>query len=336
MKWTELEGEIMRGLTSARSAVAMALMLCTLVGSGETQQIAGVTAHGWPSGRTSSWQPYLAVDGSTNTHTWTTASGTWKTPNHLGLDFGRLVAVNRIRLWKDPLDGYHNRADPKNLVIQFTTESGPITARRWSNVRNLSNGFLGTELMRASAVNPNGTVDLDIHDSVTLNHGWASLVFDTVHASGVRISFSRTSTPFNHYKVHEFEAYRSPLAMISGSGAPRPGGTILLDLEATRDVGSAYQVGTSLGTGPIVIGNRVLNLGPDDLLFVSVLGYWPWVFSNYRGVIDNKGHAGAAIHIPNIAALMGQKIHTAFVTLSPTAPSGIKSISNTFSFPITK
>jgi len=49
-----------------------------------------------------------------------------------------------------------------------------------------------------------------------------------------------------------------------------------------------------------------------------------------------KGQAKAASNIPNITALIGQKIHSAFVTLDPQAPSGIKSISNLFSFTITK
>ena len=44
----------------------------------------------------------------------------------------------------------------------------------------------------------------------------------------------------------------------------------------------------------------------------------------------------AAIHIPNLPALIGVRLHSAFVTLGPSAPSGIRSISNTFSFTITK
>ena len=38
--------------------------------------------------------------------------------------------------------------------------------------------------------------------------------------------------------------------------------------------------------------------------------------------------------IPGIAALIGVRIHSAFVTSSPSAPSGIQSISNTFTFSI--
>ncbi|MBN2489733.1 MAG: hypothetical protein JXQ29_02665 [Planctomycetes bacterium] len=47
----------------------------------------------------------------------------------------------------------------------------------------------------------------------------------------------------------------------------------------------------------------------------------------YRGRIDRQGWSGAAIHVPPLAALVGLRIHTAFVTLSPLAPQGIQSIS---------
>ena len=51
-------------------------------------------------------------------------------------------------------------------------------------------------------------------------------------------------------------------------------------------------------------------------------------------MIGTNGLAKAAINIPNVPALKGVRIHTAFVTVSPSAPFGIKSISNTFSFTI--
>ena len=123
---------------------------------------------------------------------------------------------------------------------------------------------------------------------------------------------------------------------IVASGSPRPGSTITLTLTSSHDAGLTYQVGSSLGTGPIPIDQRSLGLSPDDLLVVSVGGLWPFIFAGYRGVLDAQGRAQASIHVPNIPVLVGQRIHSAFVTLSPTAPSGIQSISNTESFTITK
>jgi hypothetical protein len=120
------------------------------------------------------------------------------------------------------------------------------------------------------------------------------------------------------------------------SGSTRPGGAVSLALTATDAAGLAYQVGSSFGTGPIPIDKRKVDLSPDGLLAGSVGGWWPSVFAGYRGVIDSKGQALAAIHIPNVPALVGMHLHSAFVTLDPAAPSGIRSISNTESFVITK
>jgi hypothetical protein len=130
--------------------------------------------------------------------------------------------------------------------------------------------------------------------------------------------------------------FKVALATIRASGSTRPGGRVDLDLGAGQAAGLPYQVGTSLGTGPIPIDTRRLDLSPDNLLLVTVNGYWPWIFSTYRGVMDSLGQARAAILLPNIPALIGVRLHSAFVTLDPSALSGIRSISNTLSFSITK
>ena len=132
------------------------------------------------------------------------------------------------------------------------------------------------------------------------------------------------------------EAYVAKIASttLQGSGASGPGTTVTLTLTATDDVGLAYLVGSSLGPGPFPLGNRQVGLSPDDLLVVSVNGYWPGVFSGYQGLIGTNGQAKASINIPNIPALIGLRIYSAFMTLSPSEPLGIKSISETFSFTI--
>ena len=118
-------------------------------------------------------------------------------------------------------------------------------------------------------------------------------------------------------------------------GTGRIGSTMTLSLHASDSPGLSYQVGSSLGTGPIPIGNRQIALSADDLLVVTVGDLWPWFFSGYRGVLDAQGDAQASIHIPNVQALIGIPIHSAFVTLDPAAPWGIRSISDTESFMIT-
>jgi hypothetical protein len=124
--------------------------------------------------------------------------------------------------------------------------------------------------------------------------------------------------------------------MITGSGSPSVGGTVKLDLVAPADAGLPYQVGTSLGNGPIPIDTRFLNLSPDSLLVVTVNGYLPAVFQNYAGLLDTSGKGQATIHIPNLPPIIGVRLYSAFVTVKATAPSGLETISPTYDFTITK
>ncbi len=123
---------------------------------------------------------------------------------------------------------------------------------------------------------------------------------------------------------------------ITGSGTPNIGGTVNLILRAPGDGGLAYQVGTSFGTGPIPIGNRNLGLSLDALLDVTVNGYLPAIFQRYAGIMGASGQGFAVIAIPKAPALIGVRLHNAFLTLKSGEPFNIKSISNTFSFTITK
>ena len=122
---------------------------------------------------------------------------------------------------------------------------------------------------------------------------------------------------------------------IIASGKPNPGGMVTLDLSAPSDGGLPYQIGSSLGTGPIPIDTRQLDLSPDAIFMVSVNGFLPTVFKDYAGLLDAAGKGKGTINIPNIPALVGIKLHSAFVTIDASAPSNIKSISPTETVAIT-
>jgi len=154
--------------------------------------------------------------------------------------------------------------------------------------------------------------------------------------AGPDVNFNGWQNPIPGIGGGDAFVAKVPQSCVEGSGTARPGGTVSLSILATGSLGLPYQLGSSLGAGPIPFDNRKLGLSTDAILVVSVNDLWPSVFSSYRGVIDRKGQAKAAINIPNIVALIGVRLHTAFVTLDPSAPSGIKSISNTFSFSVTK
>lgn len=118
-------------------------------------------------------------------------------------------------------------------------------------------------------------------------------------------------------------------AVITLSGSGKPGTTVNLDLTAPTEPGKPYQVGSSLGTGPIPIGTRQIGLSPDGMLVASVGGLLPSVFVSYTGLLDAAGKGQASLVIPNIPALKGVRVHSAFVTVDGTAPQGISLISPT-------
>ncbi|MEZ5354361.1 MAG: hypothetical protein R2762_17125 [Bryobacteraceae bacterium] len=189
-----------------------------------SQRISPLAARGWPNERSFDNPPANALDGNTSTFTWTTEPFNTQSPSYFGVDFGASKPVSRIRIFKDNDGGGGTRSDQfKNLVIEYTTTSGstPLASRTWARVSGLVNGFQGTELLTAGSVNADGTVTRDSHNSLT--SGWASLTFTAVNATGVRIGFSNVTDPlfFNHYKIHEFEAYGP-----AGSTAVPGGGTI--------------------------------------------------------------------------------------------------------------
>ena len=126
------------------------------------------------------------------------------------------------------------------------------------------------------------------------------------------------------------------LTILEGSGAARPGATVALALTSSNDPGRPYVAGTSLGTGPIPIDTRELRLTFDGLLWASVSGIFPSMFQSYMGTIGDDGYAAAALQLPDLPETVGVPVHSAFVTLDATAPSGIRSVSNTYSFTITR
>ncbi len=116
-------------------------------------------------------------------------------------------------------------------------------------------------------------------------------------------------------------------------GAARVGTVLALAL-TTGDAFIPFRVASALGTGPIRVGPRRIDLAVDGLLIATIQNVLPTVFSGYSGNADAAGQAQASVRIPAFPALAGTVVHSAFVTLSARAPSGIRGISNTTSFTI--
>jgi hypothetical protein len=166
----------------------------------------------------------------------------------------------------------------------------------------------------------------------------------TVHVTGVTASQNTfplwIGPDFNYNPAPTPGAYGTFVAKIADvsivpSGTGKLGTAVTFTLSANDDAGLAYQAGTSLTAGPTPLGSRTLGLGLDAVLAVSVSNGLPLTFQDYAGFIGANATATATVHIPNVPMLVGQFFYTAFITLDPKYPLGIKSISDTASFQVT-
>lgn len=162
-----------------------------------------LTARAGPNERSASSgnAPAMAVDGDLTTFTWSTAPFNSVSPSYLGVTFGEPRPLTGIRLYKDANGG--GGPNRKDLTIQYTTDETPvIDSGTWMPVPNLRSGTPeGLEMLDAESVHTDGTVVGDVHDSRTL--GFATLRFDRVEATGVRVVFA--SDGLVHYRVYEFQ-----------------------------------------------------------------------------------------------------------------------------------
>jgi hypothetical protein len=233
-------------------------------------RITPLIARGWPNERTFDNPPRNAVDGNTSSFTWTTNPNNTAAPSYFGVDFGATKPVSRIRLYKDNDGGGGTQSDPvKNLIIEYTTSSPavPLEGRTWVRVSGLTNGYLGAELLTAAAVNADGTVTRDSHNSTT--NGWASLSFAPVEATAVRIGFSNvtSNTFFNHYKVHEFEAYGAPS---SGGGPGTVSPLTVVPALLTWETAESGQTKTAQVTNPNSSAVTITRITSSNPSFVPV------------------------------------------------------------------
>lgn len=124
------------------------------------------------------------------------------------------------------------------------------------------------------------------------------------------------------------ETWAFAATRIGTANVARLGTTVAFALQASADVGRPYRVVTGFGSGPTNLGPRTIDVVQDAAFIASATGALPAVFVGYAGVLDGAGAGVASLRVPPFAALSGQVIFTAFVTLDPAAPLGIRSVSN--------
>ncbi len=121
---------------------------------------------------------------------------------------------------------------------------------------------------------------------------------------------------------------------LTGNRSAAPGTVYSFQLMSRGDGGRAYQMGTSLSTGPIMIGNRPLGLGPDPLLIASTSNTLPGVFGTYTGILSGGGGGQAYLLLPANNQLKGITLHSAFLVLDSNSKFNVKEISGTHTFTI--
>jgi hypothetical protein len=136
----------------------------------------------------------LAIDAKLETSSCLAAGFTQGDQRAL-FDFGGLKAVNRLRAAKigdiDALPG----SDVMDLVVLYSSDSGPLRDRTYHAVSGLQNGYLGLELIKAATVNADGRIENDTHDFAA--DGWYSLTFDVVNATALALHLHRDAAdPF--------------------------------------------------------------------------------------------------------------------------------------------
>jgi hypothetical protein len=183
----------------------------------EAIPIGGLSADRWDFGK-NGYDQRDSIDGDLNTFSYLTMSFT-DHPVAAALDLGSATAVNRIRVAKvtNQVTG-SGIVEPMNVQILYTTDTGPLNERTYQPVSGLTNGFNGTELIKADAVDSTTAIVLgEIHQFST--DGWFSLMFSEVNATAIAYGIVKpdgSANPYINYPVWEFQLYDSAVVGIAG------------------------------------------------------------------------------------------------------------------------
>jgi len=122
--------------------------------------------------------------------------------------------------------------------------------------------------------------------------------------------------------------YHDRYPTLSAGTVPRPGVRVVLNLLSPADPHKTYALASSLSYIPGIRIDRFrdIPLNVDNLFLFSMTAPASW--QKATGILDGQGRATAYILIPNIPKLRGIAFYTAFLTVDPGYPTGIKGISD--------
>src|SRR5690606_18403755 len=126
------------------------------------------------------------------------------------------------------------------------------------------------------------------------------------------------------FGTNPLDARSTPLRPLPiQSGIPAPGNTVYFGVRYRPDAGRIFALGLALGATPGITlpDGRNIPLNPDPLLTLSLS------LPGFVGTLNTTGDGLVQFPLPNNPRLSGLPFVAAFITLDPTAPSGIRTIS---------
>jgi len=152
------------------------------------------------------------IDGNAATWSYATSSNTDQ-KTIIAFDLDGLHTINQLRIDKVSanIDSTGTAVDHADLEILVSTDTGALNTRSYYRVSNLINGDLGNELVTATSVNSDGTIEGE-HSGA----GYYTLTFNPATVTAVAISVVRSAgdaLPYVHYPAYEVEAYYDPAVL---------------------------------------------------------------------------------------------------------------------------
>ncbi|MBN2491321.1 MAG: hypothetical protein JXQ29_10790 [Planctomycetes bacterium] len=238
--------------------------------------------------------------------------------------FGVCITTGNVYRWQD-LNKDGDALDPGEVVTFFDS------ANNASSV-SLKTSFTLTTDPLGSLYVCNHTADV-IYRLTDLN---ADL--DANDAGEVVAYFSNTGTPTPAVLLGRArDCIIGPAGEVTpGMVSPAIGKTADFLLDDPIGGGCFYAAALSYSSTGIPLGSpdiRVVPLGLDPLLVVSANVALP-IFIGFQGTLSGPGQAVAKLAVPALPALVSLRLHMAFVTVRPGAPSGILTVSRPYSFVI--
>ncbi len=114
---------------------------------------------------------------------------------------------------------------------------------------------------------------------------------------------------------------------LTSLGAPSLIGSAALTLVDPTSAGLTYALALSGGTTGFPLGARQVPIDGDGLFLATFGTNIPLLSTGFLGVLDAAGRAQGQLTNP-LAALIGLNVHAGGFVLSPAAPFGVKTITN--------